>query len=83
MTTPIATPLHARRAAMALEGFDPTPLGYHRVGLGESLATIARAWYGPDRVGLYTLIVEANYLTGPRADVGQILVIPRAGWRLL
>jgi hypothetical protein len=82
-TTPLATPLHARRAALALEGFDPTPLGYHQVGAGESLATIARLWYGPRKGGLYTLIIEANFLVGVAVDVGQILVIPRAGWRLL
>lgn len=83
MAGSLAIPLHARAAALALESFDPDPLGTHQVGVGESLASIAALWYGPERARLYTLIIEANFLTGVKVDVGQVLTIPRSGWRSL
>lgn len=79
---PIGGPLHARTAAATLENFDPDPLGYHTVAVGESLLSIAGLWYGPHRTGLYTLIVEANLLISASVFVGQQLTIPRAGWRM-
>lgn len=82
-TSALATPLHARRAAASLESFDPRPLGVHQVGVGDSLASIAALWYGPERAGLFTLIVATNYLTGTAITVGQLLAIPRIGWRAL
>lgn len=83
MTLDLALPLHARRAAIALEGFDPDPLGQHQVGVGETIFTIAALWYGPARAGLASLIVEQNFLISTRISIGQVLTIPRIGWRAL
>lgn len=83
MTLDLARPLHARRAAEALAGFDPRDLGEHQVAVGESLAQIAGLWYGPLRIGLFTLIVKRNSLIGTTIQIGQRLIIPRAGWKLL
>lgn len=83
MTLDLSTPLHARRAADALATFDTRDLGEHQVGVGESLASIAVLWYGPQRARLFTLIVARNALVGTTLTIGQRLIIPRAGWRLL
>jgi nucleoid-associated protein YgaU len=75
-------PLVGNAAFAGLLGFNPDDLGLHEVVAGETLPTIATAWYGPARAGLWTLIAQANGLLGPNTLVsGSLVRIPDPGWR--
>lgn len=74
--------LFAGAALANLEGFATAPVGRYLAAGGETVAAVARLYYGQDRADLAVLIAGANGVQpGVVLAAGATLVIPPATGR--
>lgn len=83
LTTELPQRLIAPVAAANLEAFDPDPLATYITAPGDTLATVAKIFYGAAHPDLLELLAGRNGVR-PTASLpgGVPIVVPQPHWRL-